>query len=62
MCSQRVGGFSILLTETFSNSVVVPLINKYAKDAVVQISTFFGPVYHVDFARVFRNGTFKAFI
>ena len=30
-------GFCILLRETFPNSIAFPLINKYAKGAVVQI-------------------------
>ena len=32
---------------TFSNSIAFKVINKYGKGAVVQISTVFGPVYHV---------------
>ena len=58
MSSQAVREFSILLRETFSNSIAFPLINKYAKGAVVQILTVFVPVYHNAFPKVFTNGTF----
>ena len=58
MCPQTVKRFYILLRETFCNSIALTLINKYGKGAVVQIWTVFGPVYHVAFCRVFRNGTF----
>ena len=42
----------------FSHSIAFPLINKYAKGAVVQISTVFGPVYHVAFPRVLEKRDF----
>ena len=48
----------MLLRETFSISIALTLINKYAKGAVVQISTVFDIVYHAAFLRVFRNETF----
>ena len=51
-------GFCILLRETFPHSIAFPLINKYAKGAVVQIWTVFVPIYHVAFPMVFRNETF----
>ena len=57
-CSQKVRGFCILLRGTSSNSIAFPLINKYAKGAVVQISTVFGPIYHVAFPKVFWKRIF----
>ena len=62
MCSETVRRFCILLKETFSNSIALTLINKYAKSAVVQISTVFGPGYHVALRGVLRNETFLTFI
>ena len=43
MRSQTVQRFSILPTESFFNSIAYTLINKYAKSAVIQIWTVFGP-------------------
>ena len=37
MCSQTVRRFSILLRETFSNSITFIVINRYANGAVAQI-------------------------
>ena len=39
----------------FFQLIAFTFINKYAKGALAQISTVFGPVYHVAFRRVFRN-------
>ena len=55
---KSVLGFCLLLRETFSNSNTFTVINKYHKDAVVDISTVFGTVYHVVCWRVFSNETF----
>ena len=43
MRSQTVQRFSILLTESFFNSIACTLINNYAKSATIQIWTVFGP-------------------
>ena len=42
----------------FSNSIAFTVINKDAKGAVVEVSTVFGPIYHVACGRVFLNWTF----
>ena len=47
MCSEVVPRFGVSIRETFSNSIALPVLNKYDKGALVQISTVFGPVYHV---------------
>ena len=43
MCSQTVLRFCISPREIFSNSIAFTLINRYAKAAVIQISSVFGP-------------------
>ena len=48
----------MLLKETFSNSIAFTLINKYAKDAVIQISTVCWHVSRAVFQGVLRNETF----
>ena len=45
---------------TFYNSYSV--INEYDKDAVMEISTMLGPVYHVACGKVLLNRTFYTFI
>ena len=44
--------------KTFSNSIALAVINKYDKGALVQISTVFGPVYHLTCPRVLWDETF----
>ena len=39
--------FCIALKETFSNSIIFTLINKYGKGAAVENVRRFVPVYHV---------------
>ena len=39
--------FYMSIIETFSNSVSLPVTNEYDKDAVMQISTVLGHVYHI---------------
>ena len=46
------------IKETFSKSIILTMINKYDKGAVMQISTVFRPVYHVPCGRLLWNGTF----
>ena len=53
MCQQTVLRFPISLRVPFSNSISCRVINKYDKRATVQISTVFGPVYHVACPSVF---------
>ena len=50
--------FYISLSEAFSNSIFLIMINKYDKGVVVQISTVFGTIYHVAYRQVFLKGTF----
>ena len=48
---------NLLITKRdFSNSTALTVINKYGKGGVVQISTVFGPLYHVAFRKVHLNG------
>ena len=44
-------------TDTFSNSIEFEVINEFDKDAVMQISTVLGHVFHVACERVLSNGT-----
>ena len=46
------------ISETFSNSISLTVINKYDKGAVMQIWPVFDPVYHVACQNVVWIGTF----
>ena len=46
------------IRESFSDSIARAVMEKYDKEAVVQISTVFWPVYNVAFARDLSNWTF----
>ena len=50
------------ITETFSKSINMVVINEFDKCAVMQISTVLGQVYHVACQRVLSNGAFLTFI
>ena len=39
MCQQRDMGFCVSLKETFSNGTTFTVINKYFKDAAIQIAS-----------------------
>ena len=62
MCQKTVLRFSIKLTVTCSNLITSTLINEYDKRAAVEISTVFGPVYHVACPRVLSSDTLLIFI
>ena len=47
------------ITETFSNSIDLEMINEYDQDAVMQFSTVFEHVYNVACRRILWNGTFQ---
>ena len=50
------------VTEAFSNSIDLEVINEYDKGTVIQISMVLGLVYHVACQRVLSNGAFETFI
>ena len=52
MCERTVLRFSISLRGTFSDSIAFAVIKKYGKGALVQITTLFGPIYHVTYRSV----------
>ena len=51
-CSEAVATFGMSIRETFSNSVVLKVINEFDKGAVMQIPTVLEHVYHVACRRV----------
>ena len=59
MCSENDRRFWILLRAAFSNSLAFTLIYKYAKDAVVQISTELRPVTMLLFEGSSKTGVFR---
>ena len=46
------------ITETFAKSIALAVINKYDKDAAMQIWAVLAQVYHVDSRIDVWNGTF----
>ena len=50
------------IRETFSNSIDFAVINEYDKDAVMQIWTVLGHVYHVACWRVVLRGLFRIYL
>ena len=62
MCQQTVLRFCIELRYTFSDWIMLRVINKYDKGTVVQIATVFVPVDHLVCGRVFWSVIFQTFI
>ena len=62
MCLQAVPKFGKSKTETFSDSIDLEVINKYDKDAMMEILTVRGHVYHLLVEGLYETGTFKTFI
>ena len=58
MCWQTVLGFCVLVKETFSNATTLTLINKYCKDAAIQIATVFRYICRVVSLKVLWNTGF----
>ena len=53
MCSQAVPRFQISLTEIFSNSILLRVIEKHDETSLVQITAVFGTVWYVDCRMMF---------
>ena len=47
------------LTDNYWRPIAFTVINKYGKGAAVEISTMFGPVYHVAFRKIPWNRNFS---
>ena len=54
--------FGVSKTETFFNSIYLAVINKYDKDAMMELLTVLGHVYHLLVEGWYETGTFKTFI
>ena len=52
MCQQTVFGFCMSLKGTFFDVITFTVINKYGKQATIQIATVFRPICHVVCRRV----------
>ena len=61
-CYQAFPECGLSITETFSNSTDLAVINQYSKNVLMKISTLLWHVYHVACWRVVWNEPFKTFI